>query len=413
MVKHPPRIRIFVLLSACLTLAMLAGCQKKGIQDLVSNQLFTLSLGTLDDQINLFQFENAIDTPSTTVFMRDGWFYVANGNSGKVMVFSSYGDLIYLLYNPQKTPTPTILGPLDPNATDEASTRGYIAYPFADIGKIAVASDRTLYVEDSVPEAKMVKDVERGLTRTQIILRFDRRGRPLGSIGEEGVGGSPFPFISAIHVTAKDQLVVTCRLPDYSWEVYWYDKDGTPLYQVQIGLGNLPVKDQKGVTTSLVDLVPDPENPLLYAVVYSSKSEPAARPQGSSASQDTIVVRAYKLDLRTRKYSPNYVEFPQNPPLKEKTGLKATIPAPPSDLLGVGLGGYYYLLAYTDTNIYTLQILDSSGKLLTRRRVAIEDSTLVFRDVHLSSSGIIYGLFADQDKATVSWWRSDLVLKGE
>ena len=412
MAKHLLRSRFFVLFGVCVTLAFFVGCQKKGIEDLVSTQLFNLSLGTMDDQINLFQFENAIETPLTTVFMRDGWFYVANGNASKVMVFSSYGDLIYLFYNPQKNPAPTILGPLDPNATDEASTRGYVAYPFTDIGKIAVASDRTLYVEDRVSEAKMVKDVDHGLTRTQIILRFDRRGRSLGSIGEEGVGGTPFPFISAIHVTAKDQLVVICRLPDYSWQVYWYDKDGSPLYQVQIGLDNLPVKDQKGTINSLVDLMPDQDEPLLYAVIYASKSAAPTRSGTSDSSQGVIAVRAYKLDLRTHKYDPSFVEFPQNPPIKQKPGLKATIPAPPSNLLGVGQGGYYYLLAYSDTNLYTLQILDSSGKLRARRRIAIEDSTLTFRDIHLSSSGILYGLFADQDKASVAWWRSDLVLKG-
>ena len=391
----------------------LSGCQRKGIQDLVSSQLFTLSLGTMDEQINLFQFENAMQTPSTTVFMRDGWFYIANGNAGKVMVFSSYGDLIYLLYNPQKNPPPTLVTPLDANAADEASTRGSVAYPFVDIGKIAVASDRTLYVEDEIAEAKMVKDPSLGLTRSRIILRFDRRGRPLGAIGEEGVGGTPFPYVSSIHVTAKDQLVVICRLPDYSWEIYWYDRDGTPLYQVQIGADNLPIVAPKGSVISLVDILPDPQDPLLYAIIYSSKSADTTRTSGANALLDTVTARAYKLDLRTRKYSPAYVEFPQNAPRKEKTGLKATVPAPPSDLLGVSLGGYFYLLAYTDTNLYTLQILDPSGKLVERRRVAIEDSTLTFRDVHLSSTGIIYGLFADQGKASVSWWRSDLVLKGD
>ena len=48
-----------------------------------------------------------------------------------------------------------------------------------------------------------------------------------------------------------------------------------------------------------------------------------------------------------------------------------------------------------------------------QRRVVIEDSELTFRDIHLSPSGIIYGLLADKSRAWVSWWRSDLLLKGE
>ena len=404
--------RALKLAALCVVL-ILAGCQRKGIEDLLGNDLFTISLGKLEDQIDLFQFEGAMTEKTNSVYMRDGWFYVANGSAGKIMVFSSYGDLIYLLYNPQKNPAPTTLGPLDETSGDEASTRGAVAYPFASIGKIAVASDRTLYVEDTVAEAKAVQDP--GLRRTQIVLRFDRRGHPLGSIGEEGVGGSPFPFIWALHVTAKDQLVVVCRLPDYSWEVYWYDRDGAPLYQVQIGLDNLPVKDQKGETSSLVDLIPDPDSPLLYALLYTWQASSTTRTPSSSnaASAENLATRVYKLDLRTRQYNPSYVELPQNPPLKAKSGLQGTIPAPPSDLLGIGSGGYYYLLAYTDTNVYTLQVLDASGTVRARRRLAIEDSTLTFRDLHLSSSGIIYGLFSDQDKAWISWWRSDLALKGE
>ena len=76
-------------------------------------------------------------------------------------------------------------------------------------------------------------------------------------------------------------------------------------------------------------------------------------------AQDDVSARVYKLDLRTGQYDPSFVEFPQNPPRREKAGLKTTeIPSPPSDLVGVSANGYFYLLAYTDTNLYTLQILD-------------------------------------------------------
>ena len=65
----------------------------------------------MEDQIDLFQFENAMVEPTNSVTMRDGWFYIANASAGKIMVFTSYGDLIFLLYNPQTNPAPTTLGP--------------------------------------------------------------------------------------------------------------------------------------------------------------------------------------------------------------------------------------------------------------------------------------------------------------
>ena len=437
----PRRSGPALLAAACISALVLAGCQRKGIEELVSSELFSLSMGKMEDQIDLFQFENAMVERANSLAMRDGWFYVANGSAGKIMVFSSYGDLIFLLYNPQTNPAPTTLGPADVNAPaagssgdrgaesagaesagyggaesagygGAVSTRGFVAYPFTDIGHIAVASDRTLYVEDAVSEAKAVKDTDRGVTRSRVILRFDRKGRQLGPLGEEGIGGSPFPYVSALYVTSNDQLVVVCRLPG-SWQVFWYSRDGAPLYQVEVSNGNLPAKPQRGITPALLSMFPDLQSPLLYLVISSYKDAVDAR-SATPADNDVVTTRAYKLDLRTQQYSPGFVEFPTNPPHRTKAGLKTIeIPSPPSDVLGVSSGGYFYLLAYTDTNLYTLQIVDPSGRVRAQRRVVIEDSELTFRDIHLSSTGIIYGLLADKAKAHVSWWRSDLLLKGE
>ncbi|MGA2481293.1 MAG: hypothetical protein ABSG63_21365, partial [Spirochaetia bacterium] len=357
---HHLRIPSFAAFCALLAFSLfLGGCQRKGIEELLSTELFSLSLGKMEDQVDLFQFEGSSVERTNSVFMRDGWFYIANGNAGKIMVFSSYGDLIFLLYNPLKNPPPTILPPLDPNASGEVSTRGAVAYPFSDIGEIAVSSDKTLYVEDAVTDAKAVKDPDNGVILSRVIQRFDRRGKPLGYIGQEGIGGKPFPFVSALHVTEKDQLVVVCRLPQ-SWEVYWYSREGAPLYQVEIDNAHLPVKPQKGVTPVLVNIIPDLQSSLLYLLIYSYNT-PSDSTSVQGAAQDNVGARVYRLDLRTGRYDPASVEFPQNPPRREKAGLKTTeIPSPPSDLLGVSASGYFTLMAYTDSNLYTLEILDAA-----------------------------------------------------
>ena len=395
-----------------ISVFLLAGCQKKGIEELVSSELFSLTFGKMEDQVDLFQFEAAKTVRKNTVCMRDGWFYVANGNAGKVMVFSSYGDLIFLLYNPRTNPVPTVLGPVDQNAGNEVSTRGSVAYPFVDIGEIAVASDKTLYVEDAVPEAKEVKDSERGVVLSRVILRFDRKGKALGYIGQEGIGGTPFPYVSALHVAAGDQLVVVCRLPE-AWEVFWYTREGVLLHQVELDNNNLPMQPAKGVTPVLVNILPDLQSPLLYLVIYSYKVSTDTG-AAETPAQDSVVGRAYKLDLRTGQYASSFVEFPQNLPRKERSGLKTTeIPSPPSELVGVSSSGYFYLLAYTDTNLYTLTILDPVGKVRAQRHMVIEDSELIYRDTHLSSTGIVYGLLADRTRAHISWWRSDMLLNRE
>jgi hypothetical protein len=405
-------LRRAALVAACLAVLLAAGCQRKGIEDLLGKDLFSISLGKLEDQIDLFQFEDAMQEKSTTVAMRDGWFYVANGSAGKIMVFSSYGDLLFLLYNPQENPTPVSLGPVTASAEPagaDAVTRGAVAYAFSDIGRIAVASDHTLYVEDSVTDAKAVKDAARGMVEDRVILRFDRRGRALGYLGQEGIGGTPFPYIADLVVTGQDQLVVICRMPapDYSWQVFWYSRDGALLYRAQVDSAHLPVRSTSRSTPLLVKIVPDFQAPLLYLAINTYTAAPAA------GAADDVTAGIYKLDLRTGRYNPSFIEFPRNPPRKERVQLKTTeIPSPPSEFLGLGTDGSYYLLAYTDTNLYTLQVLDASGRLRSARRVVMEDSEFTFRDVHLSSTGLLYGLFADRTKARVAWWRSDDLAPG-
>ena len=412
------RFTLAAVLAAPVVIAVLAlvGCQKREIEELVGTELFSLSLGKLDNQIDVFPSVNASVEKKTSICMRDGWFYVANGAASKVMVFSSYGDLISLLYDAQTNPPPLFMDRQSvtqaASPQDQVSTRSAVAYPFLDIGEIAVASDKTLYVEDSVPEAKVVKDSDHGVLLTRVVLRFDRRGKPQGYLGQEGLGGTPFPYVMALHVTASDQLVVVTRLPQ-SWEVFWYSSDGTMLYRVEIDSTHLPTTELKDVTPSLVNIIPDLRNAFLYLLVNLYREPSDDQSHGGAAQESSVISRVFRLNLRTRQYD-SFIELPQNPPRKETSGLTTLeIPSPPSDLIGVSENGDYYLLGFSDSNFYSLQILDATGRVRVRRYVVIEDSELTFRDLRLSPTGLVYGLLVDQTKAHVTWWRSDLLLKGD
>lgn len=408
----PKRARTIpaLLLGAALAALAFTGCQRKAIEELVGSELFALSLGKLEDQVDLFQLEGATLERKNRIYMRDGLFYLANGNAGKIMVLSSYGDLLFLLYDPRTNPAPAILGSVSADS-GEVSTRGAVAFFFEDIGEIAVASDKTLYVEDGVAEANAVSDEPRGILLSRVVLRFDRKGKPLGYIGQEGIGGTPFPYIVGIHVTSKDQLVVVCRLPD-AWQVFWYAREGELLYRTEVDGAHLPVATQEDVTSSLVSILPDLQNPLLYLVLHSYRKTDDAATQALS-TMEVAFSRVYRLNLRTGAYE-GYVELPKNPPRKERAALKTTeIPAPPRDVLGVSAGGFFSLLSFADPNLFALQILDPAGKLRAQRYLVIEDSELTFRDIHLSSTGIVYGLLCDSARARVTWWRSDLLQKGE
>ena len=390
------------LVAAAIAVSFLAGCARGGAPELVAEPLFPLELGRLEDQVDLFQTAGSPMNGRTRIAMRDGLFYIANGGARKIMVFSSYGDLLFLLYDPKANPKPTLAGaPTEPGTV---STRGAVEHPFQDLGEIAVSSEKILYVEDAAPAARVVKDPVAG-TLSRIVLRFDRRGTPLAPLGQEGPNGTPFPFISALHVTDDDQLVVVCRMAA-AWQVFWFSREGALLLQVQVDQAHLPPIDDPDLAASLVSIVPDMDATVLYLLLYYY-------PRTTDKAGTGVTAKVFPLDLRTRQYG-KAIELPANPGRKEKVGFTTQeIARPPYDLLGAGSNGHLYLLGYTDSNLYNLVILGLDGRVRGRAWMVIEDSELTYRDTHLAPSGIIYGLLCGRARADISWWRADRLLKAD
>ena len=390
------------VLAATIAAAVLAGCARGGAPELAAEPLFSLELGRLENQLDLFRTTDAPQNMPTRIAMRDGLFYVSNGSAHKIMVFSSYGDLLFLLYDPRSNPAPTLASaPVEPGTV---STRGAVEYPFQDLGEIAVSSEKIIYVEDAAPAARVVKDPLSG-NLSRIVLRFDRRGTPLAPLGQEGPNGTPFPFITALHVTDDDQLVVVCRLAT-AWQLFWFSREGALLHQVEIDQAHLPPIEDSGLTASLVNIVPDMDAPVLYLLLYYYPRTP------DKAGSD-VAAKVFPFDLRTRQYGAA-IELPVNPGRKEKVGFTTQeIARPPYDLLGMGSNGHLYLLGYTDSNLYNLLILGLDGRVRGRAYMVIEDSELTYRDTRLAPSGIIYGLLCGQARADVAWWRADRLLKAD
>jgi hypothetical protein len=104
--KEKPRATRFLALWAALALLGLASCRPTAVEELPREELFSLGIGKMDNQVDLFQPRGLGYAQKIGIYMRDGLFYLANSSSSKVMELSSYGDLIFLLYNPQSNPPP-------------------------------------------------------------------------------------------------------------------------------------------------------------------------------------------------------------------------------------------------------------------------------------------------------------------
>ena len=90
---------------------------------------------------------------------------------------------------------------------------------------------------------------------TGLSRRFDRSGIYLDYLGQEGVGGTPFPYINALYVNSSNDTIVVCRA-ERAWLVFWFSPAGNLKYKVTIPLTDLPSPDEPGILTTLERIVP-------------------------------------------------------------------------------------------------------------------------------------------------------------
>lgn len=387
--------------------SILVGCRKPAFEDLSAEVRFSLPYGKLEDQVDLFQVDGVPFDRKNRLFMRDGLFFFGNGSSQKIMEFSSYGDLILLLYDPERNPPPVTMR--TGTAGDMSSTRRAVSYPFVNPGEIVVDGEQILYVEDRVAPEKRVVDEKSGTMMNRVVLRFDRRGEFQGFLGQEGPGGTPFPYIDSLFVTNNNDLVVVCH-PAPRWVIYWFNREGEFLTQVEIDPEHLPpVSVEKGYA-SLEKVVPDRREKLLYLMVleYEQVIDKATQTVSTIRRRSS---RVYRFDLASGRYTGS-LEVPEDERRRQPFGASSEeAQSSGYEFLGATEDPYFFFLRNTDSNLYQLLILDDSGGVRKRYTLAIDDSEISYRDLDLSPSGILVGVLGRRYAADVVWWRSDRLLR--
>jgi hypothetical protein len=383
---------------------LLSGCARQTVESLRMEDLFDMSLGRMEDQIDLFQVPGAPFNRQNRVYLKDARVYIVNGNASKVMEFTPYGDLIFLLYDTSTNPPPVSLS----QGEAELSNRIAQGFAFRNIGSVVVDGKKRLYIEDEVPRDQRVYDEELETVYSKRILRFDARGQLIDFFGQEGLGGTPFPYIQSIHITASDELVVVTRTGGAAWLVFWYSQDGSLLYRVEIDSEHLP--NLEDYIPNLTHIVPDiaAKELLLMIVYYEEQVNPVTNTQDSV---NLAASRLYHLDLNTESYG-RFVEVPRLKTGKESLGLEeGGLPPPSYEFLGTAQQGYAFFIRPEERNQYDLLILGREGGIVARRYLTIDESELTYMDLHLSERGILSGLLALPDKVRVVWWRSDSLLE--
>ncbi|MBQ0040373.1 MAG: hypothetical protein KBS64_08105 [Treponema sp.] len=391
-------------LLAVVPLVFLSCSKSRVVASVEKENLFSLEYGNFEDELNLFDLGHSGEI-NTSLCMHDGFFYILNGESKKIMEMNSYGNLLTLYYNDEVNPRPSFAR----QETSTSSTRNAVAYPFNDISGIAVDSRKYLYVVERLPLERQENDTKEKMSLSQVILRFDEKKKFINYIGQQGPGGTPFSFVKNIYTTERNELVVVCTMPQ-GMTVYWYSADGYLLYTIPVEKQNIPnpfVEENGDHFFSLDNIVPDFRKRTLYLKVdyFSSYIDESSRVQ-SGIEYVTTLIHPFSVDQ-------NSYEFPITiPPYSEEVseGFSKESFDIPYDFLGITESGWLYFIVSTQ-NGFTVQMVQSDGQRILKRNIDLNREENLYYSFSLSREGIISVLLVEKEKAQVAWWRADSLIQ--
>ncbi len=393
---------LFAAISALMISLLLSGCYRSNVVASVGeNQLFDLHYGNFEEELNLFDLSGT-GSVNTFMTMRDGFFYIANGESKKIMELNSYGDLLSLFYNEEFTNSPSFS-----SKNAESSTKKAIAYPFNTLGPIAVDSRKYLYAVDTLPVERQEVDKENRLLLQYVVLRFASDGTFMDYL--LGPEGAPFPYIKNIYTTRSNELVVVCTTNDGP-VVYWFNADGALLYTIPFTKDTVPdpYKESEGeeMFVSIENVIPDTSLNRLYLLVnyFGTALDPTLKTQSGVEYTHTLL---YPLDVLTGRY-----DAPLEIPAHEEAvseNLSKEVFSIPYDFLGVTDSGWFFFSVPVEKG-FLIQMVQPNGQKVLKRLLEVDHSQILYYAMTLNGSGIISALFAKREAAQVAWWRTDSLI---
>jgi hypothetical protein len=308
-----------------------------------------------------------------------------------------------MIYNEETNPQPLTLKK-DVTST-EVVTRKAIAYPLINNGEITVDSRKHLYVEDKLPLDRQKYDENKGALLDSIVLHFDTDGNFIEYLGQEGMGGTPFPYITGIYSSINDELAIVCRVQS-GWQVYWFDKEGNALFLIPIKRDDVPIPGDKTGVASLdsVMVTPDARHLVLKVDYYKDIYDETTNTKAGIAFDGSML---WIMNVENGVYItsvpiPQYEQFTENNSEEENTELIYS-------LLGVSRGGKVFLYVPIAEG-YTLLIVNLESKEQKQGILHIDPDELVFSTFHVSIDGIVSALLASEFEAKVVWWRTDRLI---
>jgi hypothetical protein len=389
-----------------IALLIVVSCRQKEPESIAREDLFSLNIGRLEDEIAFYSQEDDRGRSRGDLCMRDGIFYISDGDGQKITRYNSYGNILSMIYNDETNPTPLSLKPKEDG---KAVTRWTFTYPLQKPGKIAVDARKHIYAEDRLPDERHATDPESKAILDSVILHFNEEGRFLEYLGQEGPGGSPFPRIEGIFTSLNDDLAVVSRIPT-GWNIYWFDVEGILLYLIKIKNDSIPIPaDRKElVFASLDGIIVASDMRKLYIKVdyYRAAFDEATKTRAGSEIDSSVIW--------TMRVEDGSYEKTIEAPLYEMTWTEAnrkSVVRVPYSMMGSAKNENIFF-SFPEETGYALAILDtrdSSGRQI-QTSIEVNIDEMQFNAFDISTDGILSAMLVSDWTVKFAWWRTDNLL---
>jgi hypothetical protein len=389
----------FIIFICCVSIFL--SCSKNKNLSIEREDLFSFDIGRLENELDMFDLEGARSLRKTALKMRDGFFYISNGNGEKIARYNSYGDLLFLIYNEETNPPPLTLRE---RTEGSAVTRWSYKWPLREPGSITVNSAKHIFVEDRLAPERHSFDTEQKTILDRLILHFDTNGKFVDYLGQEGKGGTPFPRIENIFTSVDDDLVVVCQLPA-GRRVFWYDSIGNQIYDIIFSNDALPIPSGRfGLIPSLdtIGIAPDERKIYLKVDYYREITDESTNTLSGRESDRSCI---WSINAGDSSFSGS-IDIPFFETYSSVNNRRITENLLYS-MFGVMDGGRIFLYYPIETG-FSILILAADGSDEQRRGIInVSNDELLYYTFDVSNDGILSALLSSNYNVKLVWWRTD------
>ncbi len=406
------------------------GCSKDKVQELEKEKLFTIPIGSEEEEIGVVKENNGRFLGPSSALFKNGFFYIVDPVNSKILKITTLGDVILVLSqgNEEENQEENIL---------RTKQRKY--FNFNNIGKIAVDNENNIYVEDKfiqkLPEKNEIDlfntespfEQENGEMYVSYILKFDRLGKFLCRIGKDGRNTDPFYYVYKTEVDKDGNLIVLTADDDWqNWSYYKFDFEGNLLFNSTTSTDKVfDIKDMGDTSFFVMDATPAcNDNHLIYWISlyntgYDTKNVKKEEDLWGEEIEIQDAEKLKDIEEKGKKYYSRdllhykllYYNLESNEvtrSYKWENHLGDTF-EPTEEFFGIDGEMNSFLWKYLNNTKAIISIIRPNGALITRRSFVFEDNGL-WTNIQVAIDGSVSALKIDNELLHFYRWRSDKLI---